>query len=920
MRSLLGAAGFVSLTCFLYAQTRPAAPARQSEMDRAVEEFKTQSRSLGLRPDSPNKKMGNGGGPSWHGRLFEHFRNDFLDAVPHEIRQRGDNKSLLRRNQFGFNVAGPVVIPRLYNGGRNTYFSLSYEGVRERISRTYLSTVPTLGERAGDWSQTVDQAGQTLPIYDPASTTPNPSYDPSKPVSADNLQYQRSRFPSNVIPASRIDSVSAAYAKLYPAPNTDVGPFFRNNFFINSPESNTANGFIAKVDHSFLTRQRITLEVATSNGTLESARWFSSAANPGPPDRKFASRRGSLEHVYTESPQTVNTATFSTSESSSSELGDAFPVLSFQPYLSMGRAWPQSRNAQNVYAWTDALSHRAGKHSLRAVAQFALYQINTYWPQYPAGSFRFGEGLTSLPGVVNTGHAFASYLLGQAEYAETSLNANPSYFRRHGTHLSIRDQYEARKGLTLSVALTADRYSPRVEKYDRQATVDLDTVNPANGRKGALIAANHNGQPRSFQPTRTRLSPSASLAWNPRASTKTVVRIGYSRSYSPVPVYFGQWGTQGFNGFDTYLSPNIQLAPAVTLRNGLPAPTPLPDLRPDAVNNAVADLIDRSDRQPVYQSASLTIEREAPGSVVISLGAAYSGGRNLMVSNGSANPNAIPLDALRFRDQLNDENFNRSQRPYPQYKGFDVYSSWPGGRYQRDAAFVRVEKRASRGLSLSAYYEFSKQLDDYSGPYGKQDFYSREKEWALTPGNEPQRLQVSYTYELPLGSNKPFLNYSDWRRHLLDGWSFSGTAQISSGNPIYLRPQFNNTGGVVQALNVNAVPGVEPHVSDPGPDLWFNPAAFDQPADFTIGNVARTHPSLRNPGNQNYDLTVNKRFSLAPDRTVELTAAGFNFINHANWNDPDNVIGPASAPNVNAGHIIGSRGGRVVQIGLRFSF
>jgi hypothetical protein len=135
-----------------------------------------------------------------------------------------------------------------------------------------------------------------------------------------------------------------------------------------------------------------------------------------------------------------------------------------------------------------------------------------------------------------------------------------------------------------------------------------------------------------------------------------------------------------------------------------------------------------------------------------------------------------------------------------------------------------------------------------------------------------------------------------------------------------LRPQFNNTGGVITALNVNVVPGVDPHIEDPGPSLWFNPAAFSQPADFTLGNASRTHPTLRNPGSQNYDMSLNKRVTLSPDRTIEFSAAGFNFINHANWDAPDNIIGPAHAPNVNAGKIIGSRGGRVIQLGLRLSF
>ena len=79
-------------------------------------------------------------------------------------------------------------------------------------------------------------------------------------------------------------------------------------------------------------------------------------------------------------------------------------------------------------------------------------------------------------------------------------------------------------------------------------------------------------------------------------------------------------------------------------------------------------------------------------------------------------------------------------------------------------------------------------------------------------------------------------------------------------------------------------------------------------------------PRCATPARQNYDLSVSKRVALGAERAVEFNASDFNFLNHANWNDPDPMIGPASAPNVNAGHIIGSRGGRVIQLGLRFSF
>ncbi|HET8548696.1 MAG TPA: hypothetical protein VFL57_11855, partial [Bryobacteraceae bacterium] len=263
-------------------------------------------------------------------------------------------------------------------------------------------------------------------------------------------------------------------------------------------------------------------------------------------------------------------------------------------------------------------------------------------------------------------------------------------------------------------------------------------------------------------------------------------------------------------------------------------------------------------------------------------------------------------------------SFRRSLRPFPQYLGFDLNGLYPAGRYQRDAGSVRVENRTAQGLSLSAYYEFAKQLDNYAG--GLQDFLHPDKEWARTPGVPPHRFSMSYVYELPFGPGKSVLAWNDWRRYLVEGWSVSGMTMVNSGEPLMIRPQFNNTGGLVKYLYANAVAGADASAPDRGPERWFNPQAFAHPENFSIGNLARTHPSLLGPGSQNHDLSMTKRFSLAADRSVEFSAVAFNFVNHANWNDPDTVIGPESAPNVNAGRIIGSVGGRVIQVGVRYSF
>ena len=897
-----------------------------TELQKAVEEFRVQTRALGLRAESASQGKTAKSGSTWHGRLFENFRNNFLDAVPHEIVQRGGTKGLLRRNQYGFNLSGPVVIPKLYRGGRGTFFNVTFEGVQEKIARTFLRTIPIIPERQGNWSTTVDSAGAPLPIFDPGTTSLNPSYNAAQPVDTGNLQYNRLPFAGNQVPATRIDPKAKAALELYPAPNSDAGPFFRNNFFIVAPEISKANGLIARVDHSVRERHRLGFGLNYSNGYDGAAPWFPTIANPGGVSRDRQSRRATLEHVFTASARTLNTITLDASTNRFNNKpevdarGEAFPSYQFSPYLSMGRSYPLSRNARNNWVLTNAFSTHRKAHRLRAVSRVTAEQVNSYWPKYPSGSYRFTAGLTSLPGIDNTGHAFATYLLGLADNAERSVVVSPSYFRRQAYYLGLRDQWELRKGLTLNLGLNVDTNTPRVEKYNRQSTIDLAAINPVNGRPGALATAGVNGRGRAFQPFTAKLEPSLSLAWNIGGGTKTVARAGYSRSYTPTPIYLGQWGTQAFNGNPTWVSSNPQLAPALRLADGFPPDRTYPDTRPEAANNTMADLIEQSGRQATYQSFSLSVERELSPSLIVTIGMGQSGGRNLLLGNSGSHPNAIPLAALEYRDRLNDEAFNRSLRPFPQYQRFDIYSSWPEGRYQRDAGYVRMEKRSSAGLSMSAYYEFSKQMDNYSGPYGIQDFYNRANEWSTTAGSTPHQVSFSVMYELPFGANKSLFTVTDWRRYLVEGWSISSVSTVASGDPIGLHPQFNNSGGVLDAMNVNVVPGVDPHVPSPGPDQWFNPSAFSQPADFTTGNASRTHPSLRNPGNQNHDVSVTKRIAISAEQSVELSAVGLNFINHANWTDPDPMIGPASAPNVNAGRIIGSRGGRVIQVGLRFSF
>ncbi len=900
--------------------------ATKTELEKAVEQFKIESEAMGLRPgqSAAAANQPKTVHPVWHGRLFENFRNDLIDAVPHEINQRGEKNSLLQRNQFGFNVSGPVIIPHLLSARRGTFFSLSYEGVRERISRTLLTTVPTLAQRTGDFSQVVDSGGNPLAIFDPASTQLNPAYDSTQDVSTSNLQYLRQQFAGNQIPISRLDPQAVAALALYPAPNTNAGPYFQNNYFVSSPATNTADGFLGKLDQQVDARNRVTFDFNVSTGLLGSPQWFATAANPGNPNQTFHNKHFDFPYVFTISPATVNTVTLNLDRRefiTQTASGQSFPIYSLDSYIGFGTSSPYGHTARTVYTFDDALSTHRGGHYLSAVAEYMARQVNTFAPEFPDGYFHFSSGITSLPGIVDTGDSFGSFLLGSPDLAERTYTPQPSYFRNSAAFISVQDKYEFGKAFTVTVGARFNRRVPRTEKYDRQSTVNPVILNPDNNLPGALSFAGVNGIPVGLRPISYSLDPSVSFAWSPGSNMKTAIRSSFARTHVAVPLYSSQWSTQGFNALQSIVSPNSQLSPAVQLSNGLPAlPFTLPNTSPDAANGGVADWLDLTSREPVYQSASLTIERQLPFSVVVSGGAYYNGGHDLLVGDGSANPNAINPSALSYGDLLYTESFAATLRPYSNYTAFELNGLYPAGRYQRDAAFFRAEKRASNGLSVSAYYEYGKQFDDYSGPYGIQDFFNRNNDWSQTYGVPHQSLQISYVYELPIGGNKSLVNLSGWEQVIASNWSISGRIYFDDGYPLAIHPEYNNTGGVITGLTTNTVPGVSPTVSNPNPNLWFNPAAFIQPPDFTMGDASRTIGAILGPGVHNFDATLVKRIETGRDTTVEFTTTAFNVFNHGDWNIPDTAIGSLAAPNTDAGKIIGSHGGRVIQLGLTFNF
>src|ERR1022692_450764 len=134
---------------------------------------------------------------SYHGALFEYFRNDFFDA-----RAYFDTSLLpFHQNQWGGVVTGPLSIPKLYNGHDRTFFMFSWESLRNPYDTSSLGNVPTALEVAGNFSQDVNNTGKKITISNPFSS----------PVNAP--------FPDNIIPASMISPIALKLMQYYPLPN-----------------------------------------------------------------------------------------------------------------------------------------------------------------------------------------------------------------------------------------------------------------------------------------------------------------------------------------------------------------------------------------------------------------------------------------------------------------------------------------------------------------------------------------------------------------------------------------------------------------------------------------------------------------------------------------------------------------------------
>ena len=900
----------------------------------AIQEFKIESNSPPAEFGRFNGGVVNlttkSGSNHVRGSAFEFLRHEALNARNY-FASAAAMKPRFRRSQFGGVVGGPLRRDR-------TFFFADYQGQRQAIGRTVISTVPTLLQRQGVFTEAI--GGRVPVIYDPAtgSTTRVP-------------------FSGNAIPIGRVDSVARSLLERYPLP-TSAGT--ANNFRRLDNEQVDQDLVSLRLDHrtsargdlvfARLTRFSESFDPVTplpdgsgvTSGTLgpqTTTAWsFASSYQ-----RTFSSRLLNVVRVG-DTRRTVGRTAVRLDSSASSSLNlpgipsdarfpNTLPTFVIAGYQQLGSPSNTATDfGTSVTEVADTMTWVTGRHAVKVGADVRWQRLNVVQPPSPTGVFTFTSLFTDLPGTANTGTPLASFFLGQVQQFSIDLQQDEIRNRAHFQEYFVQDDWRLSERLTLNAGLRYTLNVPSTEENDQGAVFNLETTQ--------LEYLGHDGTPRAARQLHTdNFGPRVGLAG--RVTDRTVARVGYGLVWIEMTGITTPFTTPVFPFLQTVSQRTLDnIVPAFTLANG-PSVAPIP-LTPEAGLGQGVFAVDRDLSSGYVQQWNTSVQHELTAN--LSLEVAYVGSKITRVGLPDTNVNQLSVEQLSQgasllqrvpnpyfgvvprSSSLGDLTIPVAQllKPYPQYTTVSLYRNNVGTTLYH-GAYVTLQQRLSGGLSYLVSYTRSKLMDDaasifdasiLTGPvvnYPVADSFNRRLERDYSTGDMPHVFVASAVWDVPLGVNRRS-RASGVVGAVVNDWTLTGVLTLQSGLPI----------AVTQATNNNAFAGFgtqRPNlVSDPtlpaddrAVTRWFNTSAFTTAPQFTLGSSSRN--PVRGPGYRNLDLAVIRRVPLRGTTALEVRAEAFNITNTPPLGAPNGVFGSAAF-----GTITTAGDPRVIQLAVKLLF
>ena len=878
-----------------------------------------------------------------HGSAFEFLRNEALNARNYFART--GPKPEYRRNVYGATLGGPLLRDRLFGFA-------DYQGTKQRIGVTRISTVPTLAERAGNFSGVAK-------IYNPCSST-NP---------ASRTEFANDTIDPTLCP---FDVEALRLLSMIPTPTTSGAA---NNYSFLSNDDDHQNQFDTRLDAAFGQRDRgfarysFYREVESPAAYLPSGGGLisSSSAVVGTNNvtglTNVLGQQAVLNETHTFTPRLLNDARLGYTRRGNSSLGqqltgaagatlgipnipigsgyaDTMPQFTFTGFQQLGSASSATGRYQtSVSELVDTLVWTHAAHAFKFGADLRRYELNAFAPPNPTGSFQFtttGTDLQSAAGSATGGNAFASFLLGQVDTFNIDLQRRTIRPRDYIHEFFAQDDWRVNSRLTLNLGARWTLHMPSTETHNQGAVFNLATQK--------LDYLGVNGNPRTARELHwANVAPRVGFAF--LAHPNTVVRSGFGI------VFIDQSGiTTPFTTPQYPFIQNVQqktsdgYAGAFTLAGGPTAIAPIA-FTPDAGLGQSVYTANRKLGSGYVEQWNLAVQQGVTNN--LSFEVAYVGSHIVHVGIPDQNLNqltdaqiasglASPAAAKALTGQVANPYYGvispNSQlgasktiaaaqllKPYPEFQNVAIYRNDAGSSVYH-ALEAKLEQRMQHGLTLLASYTFSKLIDPASSVFSSTvlsspntsslvdaDVYRPWLERGLSNGDTPNVLSASAVWELT-----KFRGHG-WLTPALGGWSVNGIYSMQSGMPVTVVNNTNNNafaGIPLQRPNIIASPDLPSNQRNVS--HWFNTAAFQQAPQFTFGNASRN--PVRGPAYRDLDLALVKHTMLGDANDLEFRAEVFDVTNTPAFGLPNGSVGAAAFGSITST----VTDPRVVQVALRW--
>ena len=854
-----------------------------------------------------------------HGALWEFLRNDAVDANNYFAQ----TKEPLKQNQFGATIGAPIKKDKSFVFG-------FYEGFRNRQGETTLTTVPSLKQRTGDFSELCPE-GFT------AGFCNNPGHQ------LFNV-FANAPYPNNQIPPGQINSVSENLLGFFPLPNAGT-----NLFSTTQTLRDDSDQFGIKVDHYLDSRDNLSFRYMFNQLSRFDPLSPGGASVPGfPVGEDQRAQNFVAQETHTFSPALIGIARFSflrnkflfgehEDHQSPSSLGFQYtpslaiaagpPFIQVNGYATVGDPITGPRNTyEDVFDYSAALSWVRGKHELKFGGGYQHQQINVLQGIATNGFFVF------VPFPVTD--AFASFLTGQPVVFLQGIGDFSRGIRGNSANVYVQDTYKVTSRFTINAGVRYELPEPYTEIHNRMTLFEPGKKSQVlpNAPAGLLYPGDPGVPAGLISTDKKAFAPRVGIAWDPKGEGKLLVTAAYGIFYEPY--YTGQGGPlQSPISAPPYLgTPQVSLPDFADPFNGNPPAvgtfsTPLTNLT-----------LAPSLTLPYTQDWDLNLQQSFGANWLFEIG--YVGTKGTRLPRFiEANP-AVFVPGTSGGQPISNSS-NADQRRL--YSGCTLADS-PGScqfsstgeiagiaNSAYNAMEASMHKRFSHGLSFLLSYTWSKTIDDVSsfnitGSASKpvagendlaQDPFNLAAERGLSLFDARNRFVASYEWALPFW-NQP----QNWYQRALGGWQLNGIATLMSGTPFTVFDS-NDVAAEGSAPEITGFSAQRPNlVGNPnhGPrtvGAWLNTSAY-QRLDLTA-NAGQFGTEGRNvntgPAFADWDFAALKNFKVTESKQFQFRAELFNVLNRANFRLPDSDI---SSPTFN--HILASEAPRQVQFALKFMF